>query len=976
MKLAPVLYILFIVTSFWGCQQSATPDNDNESGRYFEQVDNDPMSARIYTLSNGLKVYLSVNKTEPRVQTFVAVKAGSKSDPAETTGLAHYLEHMLFKGTPEFSTILWEKESVLLDQISGLYEKHKQETDADKKKIIYKAIDSLSYEASKYAVPNEYDKMISSLGAKGTNAYTWVEQTVYTNDIPANELEKWMMVESKRFRGLVLRLFHTELETVYEEFNRGQDNDYRKSWMALYEGLFPNHPYGTQTTIGEGEHLKNPSMVNIHNYFNTFYVPNNIAICLSGDLDPDKTVALIEQYFGDWEAKDVPEFTFEDQPAITEPIVKEKVGVQPEHTYIGFRFPGANSREALMLKLMSGILKNGQAGLMDLNLMQKQKVLSVSSYEVIMADYSAHILFGEPREGQTLEDLKDLIIGQIDLVKKGQFDDWLIPAVIKNMKLDRIKSYESNRSRADRFVDAYVLGLEWNDVVNEFNDMEMISKDDLIEFAKKYYDDNYVVVYKRIGEDTTVHKVEKPEITPVVINRDTQSRFFTHFDTIEAGRLSPLFLDYASEISVNTLDGGVELHYIKNKINELFQLRYILDMGKDNSKELALAIKYLPYLGTNEYSAEDLQIEFFKLGLNFGVNVSADEVYITLSGLEESLEEGLQLFEHILANVQPDEQALNDLVDGILKERADAKLEKGIILRSAMGSYAKYGPQSTFTDILSKEQLRNINPDDLVDWLKKLTGYQHSIFYYGQMPLEQVADRLNKHHKVPGKLQEYPEAAVYPELEINKNKVYYVDYDMVQTEMFLVSKSKLFDKMIIPYASLFNEYFGAGLSSIIFQEIRESKALAYSAYSYIATPAKKEQSHYIYAYIGTQADKLKDAADAMLVLMNNMPEVKDQYNSARIAALKKIESERIVGAGIYWNYKQAKMRGLDYDIRKDVYETLPKLEIGDLKAFFDQNIAGQNYAFLVIGKKSNMDMKVLASLGELEELSLETIFNY
>ena len=255
----------------------------------------DPINAQIYTLDNGLKVYLSVNKDQPRVQTFIAVNTGSTNDPSDVTGLAHYLEHMVFKGTSNFATLDWEKEKVLLQEISDLYELHRAESDPDKKKVIYAKIDSVSGEAAKYAIPNEYDKMISGLGAKGTNAFTSMERTAYINDIPSTELEKWMKVESERFSELVLRLFHTELEAVYEEFNRGQDNDYRKAYAAMNEIMFTKHQYGTQTTIGEGEHLKNPSMVKIHEYFDTYYVPNNMAICLAGDFDPDVTLAMIKK---------------------------------------------------------------------------------------------------------------------------------------------------------------------------------------------------------------------------------------------------------------------------------------------------------------------------------------------------------------------------------------------------------------------------------------------------------------------------------------------------------------------------------------------------------------------------------------------------------------------------------------------------------------------------------------------------------
>ena len=266
-------------------QKGASQFKTDSNGFTYESFKDDPTGLRLYTLDNGFKVYLSQNHDEPKIQTYIAVKAGSNYDPKDATGLAHYLEHMVFKGTHEFGTLDWEKEKTYLEKISDLYEAHKATDDPEEKLALYKQIDEVSLEASNYSIANEYDKMIASLGATGTNAYTWFEQTVYTNKIPANELDKWLHVESARFQEVVLRLFHTELEAVFEEFNRGQDNDFRKSYAAMLDELFPSHPYGQQTTIGEAEHLKNPSMVAIHNYFDKYYVPSNMAVVLVGDFE-------------------------------------------------------------------------------------------------------------------------------------------------------------------------------------------------------------------------------------------------------------------------------------------------------------------------------------------------------------------------------------------------------------------------------------------------------------------------------------------------------------------------------------------------------------------------------------------------------------------------------------------------------------------------------------------------------------------
>ncbi|HEY0262476.1 MAG TPA: pitrilysin family protein, partial [Chitinophagales bacterium] len=289
-----------------------------------------------YTLKNGLKVFISVNKTAPRIQTAIAVKAGSKFDPPQTTGLAHYLEHMLFKGSHKFGTINYEKEKPFLDEIAALFEQRYNEKDPAKKKEIYRLIDSVSYEASKWAIPNEYDKMVSEIGAKGTNAFTDRDITCYINDIPSNELEKWLSIEGDRFQNLTLRIFHTELEAVYEEFNINTAYDQEWSGQAVDSLLMPNHPYGTQTTIGLSEHLKNPSLINIQNYFDTYYVPNNCAIVLSGDLDPDKTIALIEKYFDSWKEKEIPQFVKAKPVEISQPLYTEKFGQEPEHVFVGY----------------------------------------------------------------------------------------------------------------------------------------------------------------------------------------------------------------------------------------------------------------------------------------------------------------------------------------------------------------------------------------------------------------------------------------------------------------------------------------------------------------------------------------------------------------------------------------------------------------------------------------------------------------
>lgn len=646
---------------------------EEKLAKNFQTVSDDPMDVKIHTMANGMKVYMSVNKDEPRIQTNIAVRAGSKHDPPDATGLAHYLEHMLFKGNSKIASLDWDKEKVLLKQISDLYEKRRNTVDEAARKAIYTEIDKLSGEAAKFVAANEYDKLIGSLGAKGTNAYTWIEQTVYINDIPSNEVDKWMKLESERFKELALRLFHTELEAVYEEFNIGQDSDFRKIMAAKLKALFPNHPYGQWSTIGTGPHLKNPSHEKIHKYFDDYYAPNNMAIIVSGDFEPSEMVASAEKYFGSYKRKPIPKFTFEEQPAIVAPIHKDVYGQESGKVDISWSGGGIKSGDQIKLMLLTGILSNGQAGLVDINLNQKQALLSADAYYYGFEDYSVLSIFGEPREGQSLKDVSALLLAEIEKVKNGEFEDWLIDAVIKDYKLSDIQANESNRARAGAMTNAFVKGMPWEMYTNRFERMKAISKEEIVAFANQICGDNYVEVFKHSGEDKNKFKVEKPTITPVELNREDDSKFATDFMNQSSPRLSPEFLDYENDITRSKLDNGIEVNYIKNNNNELFTMHYIVEMGSRSDKILPLAVNYLKYLGTDKYSAAELQKEFFKLGLRFDVFSNTERVYVTLQGLEESFEEGVKLFEHVLANVQPDAKALENTIGDILTERDNDK---------------------------------------------------------------------------------------------------------------------------------------------------------------------------------------------------------------------------------------------------------------------------------------------------------------
>lgn len=970
-----VTLFLFLLSCETDTETLTTETFTDANGYSYESVSNDQSGTRVYTLENGLKVYLSVYKEEPRIMTYIPVKAGGKYDPANSTGLAHYLEHMLFKGSSDYGTKDWEKEKPLIDEIERLFEEYRTIEDPDKRKELYAQIDQVSQEASEFAIANEYDKMCAFLGYTMTNAYTKEDRTVYMNNIPSNQLENFLDIESNRFQIIVNRLFHTELETVYEEKNRSLDNDYWKAMEAMNKEIFPNHPYGIQTVIGTIEHLKNPSITDINNYFYKYYVPNNMAICLSGDLNPEKTIQLVDQYWGDIEAKELDTYT----KVAADPIASNKeisiIGPDKERLTMGFRFNGTSSDDFYKLQLVDYMLNNSTAGLIDLNLVQGQKVLGGGCYVSNKNDYSVHSFWGEPREGQSLEEVKNLLLGQIDLIKNGEFEDWLVPAVINEFKKMKMESLESNNSRANDMVMAFTNDIPWVDYVGMVQNMEAMTKEDIVNFVTENYK-NHVVVYKNHGEDPNKVQVEKPKITPVEVDRKTQSDFFQHVKGRDVATIDPVFVDYEKDFSKNEMSAGIPVLYKENKENSLFTLYYLLETGTNENPKVKMALDYLNYLGTESFSADEFKKELYKIGCNFGVYAGEQRLYVYLSGLDDNMEKGVKLFESLLASPKADEEVLANVKLDAHKSRADVKKEKRRILWQGLSNYAKYGKDSPYTNVLSNDAIDNLQSEELIRIIQNIPKMEHKVLYYGPKSEQGVMSMLNDLHQVPDDILPLPERRVFASKDMNNPEVFFTNYDMVQAEMLLSSKKDEFNKELLPEVNVFNEYFGSGMSSVLFQEIREARGLAYSVFSRYSVAQKADENDYLTAYLGTQADKQEEALDALVDLLNNLPESEKNFETAKQSILSKMESNRITKTQVFFNYLSAVDRNLDYDVRKDVYTRVKDMNFADLKDFHSNYVKDQKFNISIIGDENRIDFQALGKYGKVTQLSLSEIFGY
>ncbi|WP_278352703.1 M16 family metallopeptidase [Chryseobacterium gleum] len=934
-------------------------------------VTHDENNVRIYTLKNGLKVFLAQNFDAPRIQTFIPVRTGSNNDPADNTGLAHYLEHMMFKGTSKIGTQNWEKEKEFIDQISALYEEHKSEQNPEKKKEIYKKIDEISQEASQYAIANEYDKAISSLGASGTNAHTWFDETVYKNNIPNNELEKWLKIEKERFSEIVLRLFHTELESVYEEFNRAQDNDTRLVSYELMDALFPTHPNGQQTTLGKPEHLKNPSMKAIHKYFDEYYVPNNYAMVLVGDLDFEKTIQLIDQYFGTLPYKELPKKNPVTEQPLTEIVTRTVKSPTTPRTQIAWRTESYGTREAMLADIAANILSNrGEAGLLDLHINQTQKMLWAQAFSVGLRQYGYFSIVAVPKETQTLEEAKNMVLDEIELIKKGDFPDWMLPAIINDFKLQRMKGLETAEGLATTLYDSYIKGRTWEQELNEMDEYASFTKEDVVNFANDFFRENYVVINKEKGVNDKLIRVENPGITPVKINRDTQSEFLKEILADKTEDIKPEFIDYQKEIITDQLNGK-KLSFVKNKYNDIAQLHFIFPMGSDHDRDLGISTQLLQYLGTDTLSPEDLKKEFFKIGISNDFKTTNDQLTLSLSGLEENIEKGIALLQHWMHDVKPDQEIYNQFIGTVLENRQAVKKDKNRII-TALNNYTKLGSNSRFTDVISKEELENSNAEVFTDRMKKLFKYPYQVFFYGK-DFENFKEYIGRYVE-PESLQ-IPDAKEYPEPATGGN-VNFINYDMVQMEMSKIGRGNEVNPNHFGKINVFNEYFGRGLSSIVFQEIRESKSLAYSAYVSYAANSELNHPDYVTTYIGTQPDKLMIAVDTLNELMTELPEVPIQFENAKNAALKQIASTRVTRNNIFFNTLRLRKLNIYHDFRKDIYEQIQSLKFEDIKHFYHTEIKPVQFNTAIIGKKENLDMEAVNKMGTFKEVSLKDIFGH
>jgi zinc protease len=934
----------------------------------------DPMAVQIYRLDNGLTVYLTENHEIPRFEAQIGVRAGSKHDPAESTGLAHYLEHMLFKGTTKIGTLDHAKEKAHLDRVIELYEKHFQETDPEKRKAIYAEINKESQLAAQYAIPNEMDKLYKAMGEQGLNAHTWHEETVYQVNLPANRLEQWAIIESERFQHPVFRLFQPELEIVYEEKNQTLDSKDRLINFAVNKLLYKNHPYGQQTTIGEVEHLKNPSLKNMYAFFEKHYVPGNMAITISGDINPRQTMKLIDKHFSAWPARPVPTpKQWEEKPLQGAERVTVKYKGE-EYVLLAFRCVGRNHPDAEALKLVDMILNNATAGLIDLNLNQQQKVRRAGSGPELNNDYGAEYLWGIPKKDQSLKEVEDLLLQQLDLLKKGEFEDWIIPAIIADFKKNRKLQLESDDARVAMMRDAFLSFQEWDHAIAEIDRMERLTKQDVVRVANKYFGGGYVAGY-RIDEQHEVPKIEKPQIDKIDIDPMRQSEFFKKVAAMKVKEIEPVFVKHGKDYRKEALGDGVQFYYSKNPLNDLFALSISVEIGTRHDNRLGAATQLLDKSGTKRFSGEALKKEWYKLGTDFGIGAGDNETTISIAGLGENFAASWALLLELLNGPTAEAETLAELKKIILVQREDAKKDFRTVA-SAVTQYSRYKTDSPFLRALPNEKLSALSMEELHGLIKDLLKYRHTITYTGSLPLEKVRVLLKKDRQIAEPLKEPPPYKFLKIAAPTESRVFLFDKEMAQAQVRIEFGNGEYSETLQPVVQLFNDYFSGGMSGIVFQELREARALAYSAYAVYSNGGRKGEQNVMTGGIGCQADKTPEAVDAFIDLFENLPSSRERFEETKESIISRYRTGKIGFRDVLGAVRSWERLEVPIDPRKARFETLQNLNLDEVLQFQKGHLKGRPKLISIVGDKKKFDLERLKKTGAMTELELKDIFAF
>ena len=920
---------------------------------------------KAFKLKNGLSVYVWEDNTKSDVYGIVACRTGSVNDPAEYTGLAHYLEHVMFKGTDKIGALDWATEKPIYDKIIAKYDEMADEADPVKKEAIAKEINELTIEAGKVSVSNEFMNLIESMGGKRLNAGTSFDVTYYHNSFPPYQINKWLEIYSQRLINPVFRTFQTELESVYEEYNMYKDNPGSVQQEFISSVAYEGHPYA-RPIIGLPEHLKNPRLSKLIEYYNEWYTPENMVLILVGNVNAKQISGRINATFGRLPAKATPERkTYPDLEIKGRKQYNAKIGYYPNVCLVYKGVPSGHPDEKPLEIAMSLLSNSSSTGTLD-KLTIDGELTNGYAYADTRREQGRNIVRCTPlydenqRRFESNKSAEKKALKAIEKIANGQFEEWQINAIKNNMCRDFDLMMESNTSKALTLMQAFISEEDLGQVLNYKDEVMAITTEDIKRVAKQYLTNDYLAIYIEKGKLDKNAKIKKPGYKPIEPPVGKQSLYATQFKNMPIGQVEEKFLDF-SEIQSKQLNDRSKMYYSQNPENNVFSLTLRYGVGVRDFPKLGIAADLMNNAGImGTYEPQQLKEELSRLNATCRVSASQNYLYITMEGYEETLPQACQLLARQILMPKLDEKQLSRIKGSMLGSRQQRK-ENVNTLSNALLQYMIFQDKSSYIDELTDKEIYELQISELTGDINRASNYEAEIFYCGTMPFDNAYDVLSKN---------------LPMVSVTENTIYFLpNTDAEQAQIYFYLPMAKYDKKDDAIRDAFNQYFSGGFNGLVMTEIREKRSMAYSAGAYIGTPALPGNPTYLFGNIGTQNDKANDALDVFMGLVTDMPK-----NADRIDNIKSYIRQEMLTTHPSFRDKAENMRelqriGYNADPAKENLPKVDALTFDDIVKFYEENIKGKPYCIGVMGNPKDIDLKKLEKYGKVVKLNERKLFN-
>ncbi len=937
------------------------------------------MAVGIHVLANGLTVYTSENHEEPWISCRVVVRAGAAHEPADTTGLAHYLEHMLAnKGTRQLGTRDFLAELPHLDQLRDLYEQLRElpPTPSLARTALLQAIDRESLASSQFAIANELKQAYGLLGAQGLNAYTSHDRTVYTVDIPANRLAAWAMLEGDRFVQPVFRGFPTELETIIEEKNRSLDDPSRVLGSAASALVWNRHPYA-RDVLGLVEHLQTPSIAATEAFFQAWVRPNNMAIVLAGDFDSREALDLIQTHFGALEPAELPPLPSTEVDPLRGVQRVEVRHQGDEEVRLVWRTVARDHVDAEPLMLADMMLDNSSTGLLDTRLEQTQKVRGAGAWSGLRVFGGTQTVWGRPRVEQTLEQVEALLIEQVQALALGDFRDEDLDALIRNFEVGELRRLESNSARAALLIDVFAHDLAgrpteaWEHARTRLQRLAAIDRHAITAAVGRWMGSDYVVAYRRAGEPE-VRKIPVLGLSQLALDSSSHSKLFGQVLALPTPEVPVQVLRAGEHYQVESTRSG-RRYWAANPINDLFQLTLRFELGSAHDPVLAKALALWGRAGVGELDLEGFKRAMFHDAAGMSLDCRRQQTELTLAGRAEVLPRVLaridqRLREPVLIDDERRRWA-QDVVGKRIQRRETANFKVEVLKQ-----WALRGRESPYLcEALTNDQVLALELAELTSKPLDLTGLTRTTFYAGPHSADEVAGLLDSLD--PNRdLTEGPEIRPIRFAAQQGTTIHLLHHDAAQVQISLLAPGELYTPDHSPEYRLFDEYVG-GQAGLIFQELREARGLAYAAQGGHSAGARLGDQNLIWASAGSRADRTVDTVALLLGLLRELPAQAQRFDRSRSSAIEKLLGARVRFRGYAFTAETWRLRGIHEDPRPKLLAALRERQLSDLLEFA-RPVGQAGMAVTIVGDTTQVDRAALAKLGEVVEHRLDDLAVY